>query len=105
MRVSFDVTNTGGMDAAEVAQVYVHDVEASVPRPLKELKEYEKIFLRRGETRRVTVELDEEAFAFFDTSCGAFRVEPGVFGIWVGSSSDELPLRAEVELTEETKFR
>ena len=105
VRVSFDVTNTGGMDAAEVAQVYVHDVEASVPRPLKELKEYEKIFLRRGETRRVTVELDEEAFAFFDTSCGAFRVEPGVFGIWVGSSSDELPLRAEVELTEETKFR
>ena len=46
--VSFDIENTGKMDASEVAQVYVHDVQSSVPRPLKELKGYEKVFLKKG---------------------------------------------------------
>ena len=57
VKVTFDISNTGKMDAAEVAQVYVHDVKSSVPRPYKELKGYEKVFLKKGETKRVTIEL------------------------------------------------
>lgn len=94
--VTFEVKNTGKMDAAEVAQVYVRDVESSVPRPLKELKGYDKIYLKKGETKRVTVVLDKEAFAFYDIKSGSFIVEPGEFEILAGPSSAELPLKTKV---------
>lgn len=98
IRVSFDVKNIGKADAAEIAQVYVHDIKASVPRPAKELKGYEKIFLKKGETRRVVVELDEEAFSFYDVVQHKFTVENGEFEILVGPSSATLPLKATVKL-------
>lgn len=66
VKVTFDISNTGKMDAAEVAQVYVHDVKSSVPRPYKELKGYEKVFLKKGETKRVTIELEDDAFSYYD---------------------------------------
>lgn len=66
VKVTFDMSNTGKMDAAEVAQVYVHDVKSSVPRPYKELKGYEKVFLKKGETKRVTIELEDDAFSYYD---------------------------------------
>ena len=91
--VSFDVTNTGKYDAAEVAQLYVSDVEASAPRPAKELKGYEKVFLKRGETRRVEIRLGEEAFRFYDFKQHRFVVEPGAFDIFVGASSRDIRLR------------
>ena len=90
--VEFDITNTGRMDAWETAQVYVGDVEASVPRPLKELKGYEKVYIRKGETVHVSVNLNDEAFAFYDILLKKFKVEPGEFVISVGPSSGELPL-------------
>lgn len=96
--VEFDVTNTGKYDAFETAQVYVGDIEASVRRPLKELKGYEKVFIRKGETAHVSVVLDREAFAFYDIFAGDFVVEPGKFRIFVGPSSAELPLETEIEL-------
>lgn len=65
VKVTFDMSNTGKMDAAEVAQVYVHDVKSSVPRPYKELKGYEKVFLKKGETKRVTIELEDDAFSYY----------------------------------------
>lgn len=95
--VAFNVTNTGFMDAKEVAQVYVHDCESSVPRPLKELKGYEKLSLRKGETKRVEIKLSSEAFAFYDTMQHKFIVEPGAFDILVGSSSADLPLKGTVQ--------
>jgi hypothetical protein len=98
VKVSFDVKNTGKVDGSEVAQVYVHDVQASVPQPLKELKGYEKVYLKHGETKRVTVELDEEAFSFYDVNKHGFVVEPGDFDIMVGSSSAELPLHKVITL-------
>ena len=91
--VSFDVTNTGKYDAAEVAQLYVSDVEASAPRPAQELKGYEKVFLKRGETRRVEIRLGEEAFRFYDFKQHRFVVEPGAFDIFVGASSRDIRLR------------
>ena len=96
--VSFAVRNTGGMDAAEVAQVYVGDVEASVPRPAKELKGYEKIFLKKGEQKRVEVTLTDEAFRFYDIFSHGFVTEPGDFNIFVGSSCEDIRLRGGVTL-------
>ncbi len=96
--VSFDMKNTGRADAAEVAQVYIHDREASVVRPIKELKGYEKVFLKKGETRRVTIKLDADAFSFYSTDLHKFVVEPGVFDVFVGNSSENLPLKVSVEL-------
>lgn len=96
--VEFDVTNTGRMDAWETAQVYVSDVESSVVRPEKELKGYEKVYIRKGETVRVKVELGEDAFAFYDVCEGAFKIEAGEFNIMAGPSSAELPLNAKVTL-------
>ena len=96
--VSFDIENTGKMDASEVAQVYVHDVQSSVPRPLKALKGYEKVFLKKGEKKRVSVVLDEDAFSFYDMNQHRFVVEKGDFEILVGPASSQLPLKAMVEL-------
>ena len=96
--VSFDIANTGSMDAYETAQVYVGDPEASVKRPLKELKGYEKVFVKAGATVRVSVELDSEAFAFYDVDMESFVIEPGEFIISAGPSSAELPLSATLEI-------
>lgn len=96
--VSFDVTNTDDVDAYETAQVYVGDIEASVKRPEKELKGYEKVFVKAGETVRVTVLLDDEAFSFYDIGSESFIVEPGEFEIMVGSSSADIRLRGAIRL-------
>lgn len=98
VEVSFTVTNTGKKAAAEVAQVYVGDSECSVPRPVKELKGFEKVNLAPGESRRVKVVLDEEAFSYYDLDNHRFTVEPGEFVISVGNSSVNLPLTASVKL-------
>jgi beta-glucosidase len=91
--VSFDVKNTGRREAAEVAELYVGNAAASVPRPVKELKGFAKITLRPGETRRVTLKLDRRAFSFYDVKKGEWSAEAGEFTILVGGSSDNLQLR------------
>ncbi len=96
--VSFTLRNTGKKAGAEVAQVYVGDLQASVPRPLKELKGYEKVYLKKGESKRVNILLEEDAFSFFDTSIADFRVEPGQFEISVGGSSRNLPLKTIINI-------
>ena len=95
---SFTVKNTGKMDAAEVAEVFVGDVVASVPRPLKELKGFEKVFLKKGESKTLSVVLDEDAFSFFDVNTNQFIVEPGDFSISVGSSSKDIRLKKLISL-------
>ena len=95
---SFTVKNTGKMDAAEVAEVFVSDVVASVPRPLKELKGFEKVFLKKGESKTLSVVLDEDAFSFFDVNTKQFVVEPGDFSISVGSSSKDIRLKKLISL-------
>jgi len=88
--VSASVTNTGQRAGAEVVQVYVGDVEASVSRPLRELKGFAKVFLEPGETQRVSCQLDERAFAFWSARFQRWVVEPGEFMIAVGNSSRHL---------------
>ena len=98
LKVSFDVTNTGKMDGAEAAQIYVRDLAYSVPRPAKELKGYEKHFIPKGRTVRYETVLGPDAFSFYDVKAKAFTLEPGDFQILVGPSSAELPLQATVYL-------
>lgn len=94
--VSFDVTNTGKYDGAEVAQLYVSDLVCPVVRPLKELKGFSKVFLKKGETKRVTINLDESAFSYFKTEKNSFGFDKGDFELLVGSSSRDIRLKKTV---------
>jgi len=95
-RVSFDVTNTGKREGATVAQVYVADSHASVPRPAKELKGFQRVMLKPGATQRVTVPLDGRSFAYYDVSAKKWRIAPGEFGILVGDSSASADLKGAI---------
>jgi len=97
--VSFDVRNTGRRTAAEIAELYVGDSHASVPRPVKELKGFAKVSLKPGETRRVTLTLSRRAFSFYDTAKKDWSAEPGDFTILVGASSDKIQLKGKFTLT------
>lgn len=98
VEVSFTIRNVGKMEASEVAQIYVSDNECSQPRPVKELKGFEKVRLQPGKSQRVSVTLDKEAFSFYNPDLHDFVVEPGSFTISVGNSSANLPLSASVTL-------
>ncbi|HWS90576.1 MAG TPA: glycoside hydrolase family 3 C-terminal domain-containing protein [Pyrinomonadaceae bacterium] len=91
--VSFDVKNTGTREGSDVAQVYVSDAHAAVPRPPKELKGFAKVALRPGESRRVTVRLGGRAFSYYDDAAKRWRIDPGDFRILVGRSSEQIELR------------
>ena len=90
--VSYNVKNTGKIAGAEVSQVYVKDNESSLIRPEKELKGFDKTYLKPGETKRVSVRLGEEAFRMFHPMKQQWFVEPGEFTVFVGSSSADLRL-------------
>jgi beta-glucosidase len=99
VRLAFDVTNAGSRAGADVAQVYVADTHAKVPRPPKELKGFAKVSLAPGETRRVTVDLDQRSFSYFDVRTKQWRADRGDFEILVGRSSAQIELRGRVTLT------
>jgi beta-glucosidase len=96
--VTFTVRNTGKMAGAEVAQVYVKQEKSALPRPEKELKGFEKVFLNPGEQKEVTVALNEEAFRYFDDRVNAWTLEPGSFEFLVGSSSRDIRLSGKADL-------
>ncbi len=96
LAVTFDVINTGPVAGAEVAQVYVSDAEASVPRPPKELKGFVKVPLQPGERKTVSVPLDARAWSFFDPTLRDWVVEPGAFRVLVGSSARDIRLEADL---------
>jgi beta-glucosidase len=88
--VMASVSNIGQRAGAEVVQVYVGDVEASVARPLRELKGFAKVYLEPGETKQVSCQLDERSFAYWSSRFHRWVVEPGEFTIAVGNSSRHL---------------
>ena len=96
--VSFDVTNTGAVAGAEVAQLYVSDLSAKATRPERELKGFEKVRLAPGETRHVTLNLDARAFSYWSEAAHKWTIDPGKFVILVGDSSENTPLHADVTL-------
>ena len=88
VKISVEVTNTGKYDGKEVVQLYIHDDAASLARPVKELKGFELVDLKKGETKTVTLTLTDKELGFFDND-GNYLVEPGTFKIMVGGSSDK----------------
>jgi beta-glucosidase len=96
--VSFNVTNTGSVAGAEVAQLYVSDPSAKVNRPERELKGFEKVRLAPGETKHVTLKLDARAFSYWDEAAHKWTIDPGKFIIRVGDSSESTPLHADLTM-------
>jgi len=93
--VSFDVQDIGRRAGAEVAQVYVGDPSATVPRPEKELKGFQRVMLKPGETQRVSVTLNRRSLAYWSVKSEGWKVDPGKFVVYVGDSSEHVPLQAE----------
>lgn len=87
VRVSVELTNSGDFDGKEVVQLYIRDVSASLSRPVKELKAFELVELKKGETKIVTFTLSNNELGFYDND-GNYLVEPGTFKIMVGGNSD-----------------
>ncbi len=100
LTVQFEIENTGERDGAEVAQVYVSDVRSSVSRPVKELKGFQKVFLKAGEKKTVRIALDQNAFAFYEPKTRNWIAEQGDFKILVGSSSRDIRLTGDYKLNE-----
>jgi beta-glucosidase len=98
VNVSFDVTNAGSVAGAEVAQLYVSDPSAEVDRPERELKGFAKVRLDPGETRHVTLSLDQRAFSYWDEPAHRWIVDPGKFIIRVGDSCENTPLQADIDV-------
>ena len=90
--VTTEITNTGEVDGEEVAQLYIRDNVSSVTRPIKELKGYQRVFLKAGETKKIKFTVNAESLAFYDINMN-YVVEPGTFTIMTGSSSNKKDLK------------
>ncbi len=89
IKVSVNVTNTGAYDADEIVQMYVHDLVGSVSRPVKELKGFERISLKKGETKTVTFMLTPDDLKFYNQQL-EYKCEPGDFDVMVGPNSRDV---------------
>lgn len=89
LQVSVDVTNTGGCDGEEIVQLYVADKVASMVRPVKELKGFQKVFIPKGQTKRIDFTLNVCDLGFWNNSM-QYIVEPGSFEIMIGPNSEDL---------------
>jgi beta-glucosidase len=98
VNVAFDLMNTGPRAGAEVVQVYVGDRHAPVPRPVKELKGFEKVNLNPGETKHVQVTLDRRSFSYYDVKNHEWTVASGDFDIYVARSAAQIELSGKVTL-------
>ncbi len=96
--LTIPVKNTGSVAGAEVVQVYIRDVKSSLPRPQKELKAFQKVYLQPGEQRTVSITLDRQALSYYDDRQGAWVAEPGDFEALIGTSSDRLTQKVKFAL-------
>ena len=95
---TFKITNTGKLDGAEIAQVYISLPGAEVFRPEKELKGFAKVFLKAGETKTVTIAFNDMTFRYWNVEDEAWAVEGGVYKVLVGSSSADIRLAADMSV-------
>ena len=98
IEVSFTLSNQGAMPAEEVAQLYVHRPDAKVEWPAKELKAFERVALKAGESRVVTLKVPVSELRYWDTATSAWQLEDGKLELLLGSSSDDIRQKATVEL-------
>ncbi len=104
VEATFTVTNTGKKAGAEVAQLYVGQAQPSVPRPLKELKGFKKVFLDPGQSETITIGLDRRAFAHFDAETHQWRADQDGYSILIGASSQDIRLTGKLEMTTPVLF-
>ena len=95
---TFTLKNSGKMDGAEVAQLYVSKPDGDVFRPVKELKGFAKVFLKAGESKTVTIPLDDKAFRYFNVDTNKFEIEGGQWTIMIGASVADIKLSGAVSV-------
>jgi len=96
VNVSFSLQNTGSFDSDEVAQLYVSFSGSAIERPLKALKGFVRVNLKKGESKTVTIPLKGSDLAYWNTDKGEWALEPGKIGIMIGSSSADIKLKGEI---------
>src|SRR5580704_6034635 len=101
VKVSFTVTNSGKRAGAEVAELYVGQENPKISRPIKELKGFEKVYLQPGQSKTVTLELNQRSFAYFNTTTEEWDALPGSYNVLAGGSSEDTPLKGQVSLKSE----
>ena len=94
--VSFEITNTGNVDGKEISQLYVGLQGSEVIRPVKELKGFAKVFLKAGETKKVSIPFDDKTFRYFNVKTNKWEIEKGTYDIYVGASSNDIRLTATI---------
>ena len=96
--VKVRVTNISDIAGKEIVQLYVRDIEASIARPFKELKGFRKVEFAPKATKEVIFKLTRRDFSFWDENTSSWKLEPGAFEITVGSSSQNVPLTAKINI-------
>jgi len=96
VQVRCDIKNSGGRTGREIVQLYVHPVQSSVSRPPQELKGFAEVSLAPGESRTVTIKLNDAAFAYYDEGAKSWKTEAGDYEIRVGASSRDIRLRTRI---------
>lgn len=91
--VTFKIKNTGSVDGAEVAQLYIGLPDAKVFRPAKELKGFKKVFIKAGETAEVRIAFDDKTFRYFNVNTNKWEVEGGIYDIMIGASVADIRLK------------
>ena len=97
--ITFTLKNTGKVAGAEVAQVYLHQEKSLLPRPEKELKGFQKVYLKPGEKKSVTIQLDASAFQYYNDVESKWVMEPGAFDVLVGGSSRDIKLNGTIYMS------
>jgi len=96
--VACTITNNGKMEGAEVAQLYIHAINPRIERPLKELKGFEKVWMKPGQSKRVSFSLDKQSFSYFGEVELGWKLDPGSYEIQIGSSSADIRLKETIVL-------
>ena len=96
--VTFTISNTGSVAGAEIAQLYVAKPDATVFRPAKELKGFTKVFLKAGESKTVTIPLDDKTFRYWNVATDCWEVEGGSYQLLVGANVQDIRLTADITL-------
>ncbi|MBN2146450.1 MAG: fibronectin type III-like domain-contianing protein, partial [Anaerolineales bacterium] len=104
IEISCEITNTGDVHGEEVAQLYIRDVFASSPRPIKVLAGYQRLSLEPAEKRQMTFQMQVNQCAFYDRDLNLV-LEPGTIQVMVGSSSEDIRLNGEFEITGDLKVK
>ena len=96
LELSVTITNTGNRAGSEVIQIYSENVKSSVDRPVKELVGFEKVYLEKGQTKKVKATVKSKDLAFYDIETSDWKVEPGDFTLHIGNSSDSIHLKKKI---------